>query len=122
VSALNNILKHPSKIEEPKPEVEQKPKETIELPNDWWYSQNSYNIKPEIKPLNLVQIDSVKHKRKLPKPNYWQISQGDYLIKEKYKCVSETVERKRKFVKYAMYPAMLLCAYIVWYMLRFFVR
>ncbi len=53
--------------------------ENINLPENWWQSDHSYQtILKDKKNLKTIDIQDNLNKYSLPKPNYWEIKQGDY--------------------------------------------
>ncbi len=72
----------------------------IDLPFDWWYVKNSYEINIPVKNLKLLTLKGdtkmVQKSSALPKPNYWEIKQGDYRSRaEKSKLIESKKFKKR---------------------------
>lgn len=92
----------------------------IELPQNWWASNNSYT--PNFTNNDLKIIDFPKEEiiperkiKKLKAPKDWNTKFGDHRVKEAYKDMSFYIEFKKRLLQNSIYPAILLGAAVVYY-------
>ena len=88
----------------------------VNLPVDWWYIKNSYDIFSAKPALEIFQINNQALERntnkELPRSSYWDIKHGDYRSKAEKSKLIKSKELKTKLEKLGLYFVIVLSAVI----------
>ena len=89
----------------------------VNLPVDWWYIKNSYDIFSAKPTLEIFQINNPalvrnNNEEELPSSSYWDIKHGDYRSKAEKSKLIKSKELKTKLEKLGLYFVIVLSAVI----------